>query len=361
MKKTSILICAVLSILLSSCGHDEHTTHESTKFIVTTPIIKDTLTYHDYVCQIQSIQHIELRAIEDGYIQDIFVDEGKFVKQGQLLFQIMPVIYRAKMEKELAHMKLVEIEYQNTKQLADSGIVSHNELSMAKAKVEKAKAELSLAQGHLAFTEIRAPFDGILDRFHVRQGSLVDDGDLLTNLSNNSTMWVYFNVPESEYLDYITQERQDSSLKVQLQMANKKLFDQTGTVETIQADFNNETGNIAFRAAFKNPNGILRHGETGNILMPVHHDKAMIIPQKATFEILDKKYVYVVDSTNTVQARHIKIETELPHLYIVKAGLLDNERILVDGLRKVKNGDHIECVNRPLETIIHEMHQLYAE
>lgn len=258
-------------------------------------------------------------------------------------------------------MKLVEIEYQNTKQLADSGIVSPNELAMAKAKVEKANAELNLAQGHLSFTQIRAPFDGIIDRFHVRKGSLVDDGDLLTTLSDNGTMWVYFNVPEAEYLDYITQEKQDSLLKVQLQMANKKMFDQFGTVETIQADFNNETGNIAFRAAFKNPNGILRHGETGNIMMPIHHHQAMMIPQKATFEILDKKYVYVVDSTNTVQARHIKVETELPHLYVIKAGLRPNERILADGLRKVKNGDHIECTMRPVEAIIDEMHQLYAE
>lgn len=361
MKRISILICAVCIMLLSSCGHDEHNTHTSTKFIVTTPIIKDTFTYRDYVGQIQSIQHIELRAVEDGYIQDIYVDEGQFVREGQLLFQIMPVIYRAKMEKEMAHMKLVEIEYQNTKQLADSGIVSSNELAMAKAKVEKARAELDLAQGHLAFTEIRAPFSGILDRFHVRKGSFVDDGDLLTTLSDNSTMWVYFNVPEAEYLDYITQEKQDSPLHVQLQMANKKLFDQPGKVETIQADFNNETGNIAFRAAFKNPKGILRHGETGNILMPVHHEKAMMIPQKATFEILDKKYVYVVDSTNTVQARHITVATELPHLYIVKAGLLPHERILADGLRKVKNGDHIEYVDRPMEAIIQEMHQLYAE
>src|SRR5690606_1771530 len=127
-----------------------------------------------------------------------------------------------------------------------------NELALAKAKLDKAKAELALAMGHLGFTEIRAPFDGIIDRFRVRLGSLVDEGELLTSLSDNSKMWVYFNVPEAEYLDYITREKSDSVLKVQLQMANHQLFDQAGIVETIEADFNNETGNIAFRATFKN-------------------------------------------------------------------------------------------------------------
>ncbi len=360
MKKILFLVCPMV-VFLTSCGHHEQSKHEETKFVVTNPILKDTLTNHEYVCQIHSIQHIELRAIEEGYIQHIYVDEGKAVKQGQLLFQIVPVIYKAKMEKELAEVKFREIEYQNTKQLADSGIVSSNELSMSKAKLDRAKAELNLAQGHLGFTEIRAPFDGIIDRFHVRQGSLVDEGDLLTNLSDNSKMWVYFNVPESEYLDYITREKSDSLLKVQLQMANKQLFDQVGIVETIEADFNNETGNIAFRATFQNPKGILRHGETGNILMPVHLKQAMLIPQKTTYEILDKKYVYVVDSNNVVQARHITVGTEIPHLYAVTSGLMTKDKVLVEGLRKVKNGDHIECVTQPLESILDEMNQLHAE
>lgn len=360
MKKILFLICPAI-LFLTSCVHDEHAKHEESKFVVTNPIIKDTLTHHEYVCQIHSIQHIELKAIEDGYIQHIYVDEGKAVKQGQLLFQIVPIIYNAKMEKELAEVNLREIEYKNTKQLADSGIVSSNELAMSKAKLDRAKAELSLAKGHLAFTEIRAPFDGIIDRFHVRQGSLVDEGELLTTLSDNSKMWVYFNVPEAEYLDYITREKSDSLLKVQLQMANKQLFDQQGVVETIEADFNNETGNIAFRATFQNPKGILRHGETGNVLMPVHLHQAMLIPQKSTFEILDKKYVFVVDSNNVVQSRHITVGTEIPHLYAVTSGLIKKDKVMVEGLRKVKNGDEIQTVLRPLETILDEMNQLHAE
>jgi membrane fusion protein (multidrug efflux system) len=155
------------------------------------------------------------------------VDEGQTVKKGQLMFQIMPMVYQAEQQKAQAEANFAEIEFQNTKALADSNVVSKNELALAKAKLDKAKAELGLATTHLGFTEIRAPFNGIMDHFQVRLGSLVDEGDLLTTLSDNSEMWVYFNVPEAEYLDYKSGEDGGSLLKVKLKMANEKLFDYT--------------------------------------------------------------------------------------------------------------------------------------
>jgi membrane fusion protein, multidrug efflux system len=194
---------------------------------------------------------------------------------------------------------------------------------------------------HLGFTKISAPFAGIMDRFQVRQGSLVAEGDLLTTLSDNSKMWVYFNVPEAEYLDYKSHAKKDSLMKVKLLMANNTLFDQQGIVEAIEADFNNETGNIAFRATFPNPNGLLRHGETGNVQMVVPLKRGLIIPQKATFEILEKKYVFVVKEDETVEQREIKIGAEIPDLYSVASGLSENEKILLEGIRKVRNGDKI--------------------
>jgi membrane fusion protein, multidrug efflux system len=212
---------------------------------------------------------------------------------------------------------------------------------LAKAKFDKAKAELSLAQVHLAFTDIKAPFNGIMDRFYVRQGSLVDEGDLLTTLSDNTKMWVYFNVPEAEYLDYKIHARRDSLMKVNLIMANHQMFDYPGVVQTIEADFNNETGNIAFRATFPNPNGLLRHGETGNVQMVVPFINALIIPQKATFEVLEKKYVFVVDKVGMVIQKEIEIAAEMPDLYVIKSGINANDRILLEGIRKVKDGEKI--------------------
>jgi membrane fusion protein (multidrug efflux system) len=144
-------------------------------------------------------------------------------------------------------------------------------------------------------------------------------------------------------------------------MANHMLYDQQGIVETIEADFNNETGNIAFRATFMNPRSILRHGETGNILMPVQLKNALLIPQKATFEILDKKFVYVVDSSGVVQSRQITVGTEMPHIYQVTSGLSTGDKILVEGLRKVKNKQKIQSEFVSADKIFNELQDLHAE
>lgn len=362
MKKFFMIINLIALLFTASCQSEKENEQEtSAKFLVTSPLQKDTSFFHEYVSQIHAVSHIELRSQERGYLQNIYVDEGQFVKKGQLMFQIMPLIYQAEMSKSQAEVDFAEIEYKNTKRLADSNIVSSNELSLAKAHFDKAKAELSLAQAHLSFTEIHAPFDGIMGRFNVRLGSLIDEGELLSTLSDNSKMWVYFNVPEAEYLNYITKSKLEHQPKVKLKMANNQLFDELGVIETIEADFNNETGNIAFRATFENSKGILRHGETGNILMPVSLKNALIIPQKATFEILDKKFVFVVDENNVLKSREITIGEEMPHLYVVTDGLNLKDKILLEGLGKVKSNEKIiyDFVNP--QHVIDELNYLHAE
>lgn len=360
MKRVLMLMCLYGLLCSIGCHPGKEEKEAGAKLSVTSPLRTDTSITKEYVCQIHSISHIELRAQEKGYLQSIFIDEGKAVKEGQLLFRIMPKLYEAERQKAQAEARVAEIEYQNTQSLADRNIVSRNELAMTKAKYDKAKAELALAEVHLGFTEIRAPFDGIIDRFHVRLGSLVDEGDLLTNLSDNSRMWVYFNVPEAEYLEYKANARKDSTMKVNLLMANNQLFSFPGVIETIEADFNNETGNIAFRATFPNPDRLLRHGETGNILMRVPFKNALVIPQKATFEILDKKYVFVVGKDNKVRQREIVIAAEMPDLYIIKSGLAENEKILLEGIRRVKENDKISYRYQKPEDVISHL-KVYVE
>jgi membrane fusion protein (multidrug efflux system) len=299
--------------------------------------------------------------LEKGYLQKIYVDEGKSVKQGQILFQILPLIYQAEYQKSEAELQFAKIEYQNTKRLADSGIVAPNELALAKAKYQMANASLSLSKTHLGFTRIEAPFNGIIDHFYAREGSLIDEGDLLTNLSNNSTMWVYYNVPEAEYLDYKSRVGSgDSIMKVSLVMANNQVYNHSGLVETIEADFNNETGNIAFRATFPNHEGLLRHGETGNIRMKIPIKNALIIPQKATFEILEKKYVYIIDKDNIARSREITIAAELPDLYVIKSGLAETDKILLEGLQKVRDKDKVKFKFEDPKTVLSSL-KVYTE
>ena len=347
-------------LIQMSCETKKEEKREEAKFLITNPIKKDTSITKDYVSQIHAIRHIELRALEKGYLKQIFVDEGQQVKKGQNMFQIMPNIYQAELSKAKAESKVAEIELKNTQLLAEGNVVSQNELAMSKANLEKANAEVQLAQTHLGFTKISAPFDGIMDHLHVREGSLLDEGELLTTLSDNSKMWVYFNVPEAEYLDYIMSVDKGVKKEVELLMANNKRFNQKGIVETIEGEFNSETGNIAFRATFPNPDAILRHGETGSILMTVPLKEAIIIPQKATFEILDKTYVYIVDNDNVVKQREIKIGAELPNLFIVEKGLSENDKILLEGIRVVKNNEKIHTKFLEPSKVLSEL-DLYAE
>lgn len=360
MRKNIVLIGMCIALSHMSCQHAETEKEEETKFLVTNPLKKDTLISRNYVCQIHSIQHIELRAMEKGYLENIFVDEGQFVKKGQHMFKIMPQIYNAELQKAMAETNFSEIEYQNTKQLAEKNVVSANELALAKAKLDKAKAEQSLAQTHLQFTDIKAPFDGIMDHFQVRLGSLVNEGDLLTTLSDNSQMWVYFNVPEAEYLNYKTNATEENLLKVNLLLPNNSVFEYPGEVKAIEADFNNETGNIAFRATFPNPKGLLRHGETGNIQMGIPIKNAIIIPQKATFEVLEKKFVYVIDKDNKVKSREIIVAAELPHIFIISKGLMENDKILLEGLRQVEENKKIDYKFVKPDSVISHLN-LYAE
>jgi len=352
-----VSLCGLLC--LASCSEKEKK-ELKINYLATKPISVDTSIVRNYVCQIHAISHIEVRALEKGYLQKIFVDEGQLIKQGQLMFQILPIQYQAELQKAEAEANFAEVEYKNTKALADSNIVSKNELALAKAKFDKAKAELSLAQVHLGFTEIRAPFSGIMDHFQVRLGSLVNEGDLLTTLSDNSKMWVYFNVPEAEYLDYKSKTSAENLANVSLLMANRQVFKYPGVVQTIEADFNNQTGNIAFRATFPNPNGLLRHGETGNIQMVLPLSDALIIPQKATFEVLEKKYVYVLDKNNVVKSRPVTIAAELPDLYVIKGGLKADEKILLEGLRTVKENEAISYHFEDPKKVIAGL-QLHAE
>jgi membrane fusion protein (multidrug efflux system) len=344
----------VTAVAAAGCHSESHAQEAPPRFLVTSPVRKDTELTKEYVAQIRAIQHIELRALEKGYLQGIFVDEGQRVEKSTRMFQIMPMIYNAEVQKTQAEAALTQVEYNNTKLLADKNVVSPNELALAQAKLNKASAEVNLASSHKSLTEIRAPFTGIMGRFNVRLGSLVSEGELLTTLSDNSTVWVYFNVSEAEYLEY-KKSGQEKGTPVTLQMANGEIFDQPGTVETIEADFNNGTGNLAFRATFKNPKNLLRHGETGKILMTRQVPHALIIPQKATFDVLDKKFVYVIDEKGVVHSKGITVSAELPHLFVVDKGIDEKDKILADGLRKVHDGVTIGIDYKPPSEVLEHL------
>jgi membrane fusion protein (multidrug efflux system) len=161
-------------------------------------------------------------------------------------------------------------------------------------------------------------------------------------------MWVYFNVPEARYLEYragLGLDKEDP--KIELVLANGRKFPKTGKIGAIEAKFNNETRNIPFRADFENPDDLLRHGQTGNVLIHRTLPNALVIPQRAVFEVLDKRYVYVVDKEDVVHQREIVVQNELEDSFVIKKGLDVNDRIILEGVRQVHDGDKVEYEFRP--------------
>lgn len=343
MKKLFLLIGLAISIHLVSCQNKKEKENEVAEYTVTNPIVQDTTFTKEYVAQIQSLENVEIRAQEKGYLETLHCDEGRQVKAGQVLFSIMPKLYQAEYLKAKAEARLVGLELQNTKSLADKNIVSKTELAMAQAKLDEANADLAMAATHLSFTKITAPFDGTIDRILFKKGSLIEDGTVLTKISNNKQVYAYFNMTEVEYLDYKSRAKNDIKNAVSLILSNGTVHKYSGNIETIESEFDNETGNIAIRAKFPNPELLLKHGETGKVKMTVPLRNALIIPQKATFELLDKIYVYVVDNKNVVHSKNIKIKQKLSNLYIIESGISATDKILLDGLQTVKEDDKIKA------------------
>lgn len=340
MNKNVLVISLLIAVCFGACKQKEEEKVEISKYAVTSPLVMDTSVTKEYVAQIQSLQNVEIRAQVKGYLEAINVDEGQQVRGGQILFNIMSKEYDAEMAKAKAEVKSAELEYKSTKTLADKNIVSATELSIASAKLEQAKAELAEKELFVSFTKIKAPFDGSIDRIKFKKGSLIDEGTLLTTLSNNKEVYAYFNVSEAEYLDYKNRNKDEKKMATLL-LANGQEHKYKGEIETIESEFDNSTGNIAFRAKFPNPELLLKHGETGKIRLVVPVKNALIIPQKATFEIQDKIYVYVLGADNTIKSRNITIKQKLSNLYVIDTGLSANEKILLEGVQSVKEDDKI--------------------
>jgi membrane fusion protein (multidrug efflux system) len=360
MNKSIWQISLAIAISLTACTTNKEEKSEESTFTVTSPLTMDTSFTKEYVAQIQSLQNIEVRAKVEGYLESINVDEGQHVSAGQVLFNIMPKEYQAELAKAKAEARAAEIEWQNVKTLAEKNIVSNSEVAMAQSKFDEAKAEEAVAELHVSFTEIKAPFDGIIDRIRFKVGSLIDEGTLLTSLSNNKEVYAYFNVSEVEYLDYKTNNKSDVKDNATLLLANNQPHKYKGSIETIEGEFDNETGNIAFRAKFPNPDLLLKHGETGKVQLKVDIKNALVIPQKATYEVQDKIYVYVLDHNNSVKSRNITIKQKLPNLYVIETGLTATDKILLEGIQSVKDDEKIRSEFVPAKMVMDNL-QLIKE
>lgn len=309
--------------------------------VVTRPQVKDVVVNQQFAGQIRSRRHIEVRSQLTGYLEDVAVKEGQAVKKGDLLFRVMPQLHKAKLDIELAELQLATLNLKNSEKLFQNKLVSQEELAVFKAKLDGAQAKAELAQAELELTAVRAPFDGIVNRLQ-QQGSLVTQREVLTTLSDNSVMWVYFNVPQASYLEYVARPEKDQPSETQLVLADGRMLSQHGQIGAIEAQFDESTGCIPFRADFPNPEGLLRHGMSGNVLLRKTLKDAIVIPQRATFEVNGERYVYVVDKDDVARRREIIVQQEQADTFVLKQGLDVNDKIVLEGVRQIEDGEILQ-------------------
>ena len=370
MKTYQNLHVLIAGVLLAGCSVKSETKKEADKPAV--PVIQltqqDATLDRDYAGQIEAVQNVEVRARVAGYLDKMLVDEGQSVRKGQLLFQLNPAEYqvkiaeaRASLESATAQQQSAAVEMSRVKLLVDKNVISPSELKLSRAKmataratIDQAKAALSNARLLVSLTSIRAPFDGVINRLPFKRGSLIEEGALLTTISDLSRMYAYFNVSEREYLAFIKKRRDPNKTvvrEVDLLLADDSSYPHRGKIETTETVFEGNSGTIAFRATFPNPNRLLRHGATGKIRLTTEVDDAVLVPQKAVFEVQDKNFVYVVDGGNKVRTRSFVPSSRVDQFYVVKSGLKPGDRVVYEGIQQLRDGMAITPRSLPADQL----------
>lgn len=358
MTQKSIALPILLFIfILSGCSSTNiEQTDDKT---LTVPIVEishlDTVVFNDYIANIQAIKNIEIRSRLKGFLDRIHVDEGSLVKKGQILFSINADEYLADVKQAeavlnnvIADAKTASLDADRTKLLVDKNIISKTDLEFAMAKVNAAESRVAEARAilqntktRLAYTDIRSPFDGRIDRIPLKEGSLLEEGALLTSVSELSSVYAYFDITEQEYLRIM----QDSTFletrfkkQVNLTLANGEPYQYPGDAEFAESEFEANTGSISLRAKFPNPNGLLKHGSTGRINVPIETGETLVVPQKAVFEIQDRTYVYLLTDSNTVKMTPFHAGRRIGHYYHVLDGLKPQDKVVYEGSQNLKDG-----------------------
>lgn len=318
-------------------------------------------TFRDYSATLEGKVNVEIRPQVDGYIEKIFVDEGAYVKAGQLLFKINERVYREQLNNARSalmaarsNLDRAQVEVDKLVPLVQSNVVSEVQLKTAKASYSAAKAAVSQSEAmvgnakiNVAYTIIRAPVNGYLGRIPFKTGSLVGRGENqpLTMLSDISQVYAYFSLSELDFLAFkkhfkgnTIEEKIKQLPPVELILADGTVYREKGKIETIEGQFDKTMGAISFRATFSNPQGALRSGNTGKVRIPQFFKDALIVPQEATYEIQDKVFVFALADSNKVVSKPITITGKTTNYYFVENSVKPGERIVFSGIGSLKDG-----------------------
>ena len=327
---------------------------------------RTTTLYSDYPATIQGKQNIEIRPKIDGYIEKIYVDEGATVRKGQPLFFISAPQYEQEVRTAQANIKIAQadvdaakMQVEKVRPLVEKNIISRYELESAQfnlqakqAALAQARATLANARTNLGYTRITSPVNGVVGTIPNKIGSLVsgNNAEPLTTVSNISTIYAYFAINEKQALEFSTnakgrntEERLAGIPPVTLILANGEEFPHKGRIETTSGMINTETGSISVRATFPNPGNIVRSGSSGMVRIPATVQNAILVPQKASYEIQGKKFVYLVADTGTVKSVEIKVsDNSGGQFFIVGEGIKAGDKIVLEGAATLREGAAIK-------------------
>lgn len=358
----SKIVIALAALALAGCGKKSSTADGAgaPEYVTEAVSTASSEQSTSYPATIKGKQDIEIRPKVPGFITKLCVDEGSAVRKGQPLFLIDRVEYEAAVNSAKAAVNVAKaalstqkLTVENKIELNNKQIISDYDLEMARntlasceAQLAQAQASLVNAQEQLSYCTVTSPSDGIVGEIPYRVGSLVSSTTVtpLTTVSNIDEMYVYFSMTEKELLSYIRESGDvkavlDSFPAVQLRLSDGTMYNEPGKVETVSGVIDQSTGSAQIRATFPNPRKILRSGGTGAIVIPSQYDGIILIPQKATFEIQDKKFVYVVGKDSKVTSREVKVADQNDgQKYIVTAGLTKGERIVTEGVTTLEAG-----------------------
>jgi membrane fusion protein (multidrug efflux system) len=371
MLYTIILSIVLLSFL--SCGTKQNDSTESAEGTSETPtypvfkVISQTTTLQtDYPATLQGQQNIEIRPKIDGYVEQIYIDEGAVVKKGQLLFRISAPQYQqgvntaaALISSAEADVSAAELQLKKTKSLVEQDIISKFELESAeytlkarRAALAQAKAGLANARTNLGYTTVVSPVNGVVGTIPYKIGSLVSGTTTmpLTTVSNIGKVYAYFSMNEKQLLDFsrqykgsTLQEKLSQLPPVTLLLSDATEYPEKGRVETIAGLINTETGSATFRATFPNPIGLLRSGGSATVQIPVSVDDAILIPQKSTYELQGKRFVYLVDGNNKVTSNEIEVmSTPVGQYFVVTKGLKAGDTIVLESASPLQDSTAIK-------------------
>lgn len=366
MKLGKIVFGATALIVMISCGGKEGGKDGEQQLVEYPTLVlskQEAVLQSVYPVIIKGQEDIEIRPHIDGFIKDIYVDEGSVVKKGQRLFLIdspqsdqAVTTAQAAVASAEAQLQTAKLNVDRMRPLAEKKIVSDVQLQTveytyqtALATLAQAKASLTNAQATKAWTNVTSPVDGVVGTIPYRQGSLVDKNNILTTVANTSNVFAYFSLNERALMDLLnrldgnTQAEKIKNLpEVTLTLSDGTVYPQQGKIETISGTVNTSTGSANFRAEFPNKEGKLRSGTSGKISIPELMKDVFVIPQKATFAQQDKVLAYKVQGDSAVQAIISVVAMPDGKSYAVTGGLNEGERIVTDNLATIKNNMKIK-------------------